>query len=128
MFPKKYNTYYDTYDSKRKMSHWGSRWGKSQGEEPGGRAHRVTHKIVKSDLSLKCHHAKSICPMGFIFHTYVANSSYPMYYSLFARSIICRENLELTVKSIWMLHNNVFTYCKVSSFEKKESNYTRTAR
>ena len=48
--------------------------------------------------------------------------------SLFAWSAICRESLELTVEWIRMLHKNLFTYFKVSGFEKKESNHNRSVR
>ena len=36
----------------------------------GGRAHRVTHKIVKNGQSLKYHHRKRVSPTGIIFNTY----------------------------------------------------------
>ena len=49
-------------------------------------------------------------------------------YLLFTWSAICGESLELTLELIRRLHNYVFKYCKGSSFEKKESNYTRTVR
>ena len=54
--------------------------------------------------------------------------SLPSPNSLFAPFAICEESLELTVELFRMLHNNVFTYCKVSGFETKESNYPQTVR
>ena len=40
----------------------------------------------------------------------------------FSPSVICRKSHELIVQQIRSLHNTVFTYCKVGSFENK-SNY-----
>ena len=44
--------------------------GASGGRAGGGRAHRVTHKIVKNVQSSMCHHVKRISSTGFIFHTH----------------------------------------------------------
>ena len=53
---KQYDMYYETYDSIFKMNQ--QTRGAGGGRAGGGRAHRVTHKIVKNEPSLKCHHVK----------------------------------------------------------------------
>ena len=40
------------------------------GRDGGGRAHGLTHKLVKNGQSLKCHHVKRLSPTRFIFHTH----------------------------------------------------------
>ena len=44
--------------------------GAGGGRDGGGRAHRLTHKIVKNGQSLRCHCVKSLSPTGLIFHTH----------------------------------------------------------
>ena len=49
------------------------RWvngGAGGGRAGGGRAHRLTHKIVKNGQSLKCQYVKTLSPTGFIFYTH----------------------------------------------------------
>ena len=44
--------------------------GAGGGKVDGGRARKVTQKIVKNGQSLTFHHVKKLGPTGFIFHTH----------------------------------------------------------
>ena len=53
----------------------------------GGKAHILTHKIVKNGQSLKCHHVKRLSPTGVKFNTH-CNESYIKLYSSFIKKYL----------------------------------------